>query len=306
MPNSNKNQELRAINGILGLASLITVLSIVYLLNAHHQDYTKISHLTSPFKTQTKVKKEKPKVVLPEPTDLMPQKNHNNAAKSYAYDTAEIRDYITGQKNYEGKKLVFLTIDDGANQTITPQVLDVLKAHQVPATFFVIGATVYDENAEIFKRQIKEGHALALHSMYHSFATLYPNAIPNPPQILAEAQEGHQLLQTILGTDFKTRVWRYPGGAMSWQGLEESHSLLAQNGFEWIDWNANVGDAEQFRPQTVEEMVAFQTNSYQHFPESNVRVVLMHDTEGKELTLASLPQIIQYYKDQGYEFGVLN
>ena len=36
-----------------------------------------------------------------------------------------------------------------------------------------------------------------------------------------------------------------------------------------------------------------------------LKVVLMHDTAGKELTVQTLPQIIEYFKDQGYTFGVL-
>ena len=45
--------------------------------------------------------------------------------------------------------------------------------------------------------------------------------------------------------------------------------------------------------------------SQQYFPESHVKVVLMHDAAGKELTIQTLPQIIEYFKNQGYTFGVL-
>lgn len=303
---STKKKELPAINGMISLASLITILSLLYVLGTRSIDYEKLNAIFPFIKYEKKVK-PKEEVVL-DPTALATGTNHNNAASSYAYDTAEIRAYMRGEKEYTGEKLVFITIDDGANHNITPRILDILKDQQVPATFFVIGRTVYDEFADVFQRQIAEGHAIGLHSVSHDMGLLYPGGVPNVTQILSEAQEEQQYLKNILGADFNSKVWRYPGGAMSWQGIEESNAVLAQNGFEWIDWNASVGDAEaaNIRPNNLQEMLDYHTLSYSHFPESDVRVVLMHDAYDKELTVEALPHIIKYYRDQGYKFGVLS
>ena len=113
--------------------------------------------------------------------------------------------------------------------------------------------------------------------------------------------------QAILGKDFKTRIFRYPGGHMSWQGLESTDQALAKEGVQWIDWNMLCGDAEPLsvRPTTSESMMAYMDGSQKYFPETTVKVVLMHDTAGKELTVQTLPQIIEYFKNQGYTFGVL-
>ena len=94
---------------------------------------------------------------------------------------------------------------------------------------------------------------------------------------------------------------------MSWQGLEATDHALANQGIQWIDWNMLCGDAEpaSVRPTTSETMMAYMDGSQQYFPESHVKVVLMHDTAGKELTVQTLPQIIEYFKNQGYTFGVL-
>ena len=71
--------------------------------------------------------------------ELMPGENHLVQANSYAYNTAEIRAYIRGEKKYTGKdKLVFLTFDDGPNTSITPQVLATLKKNNVHGTFFLL------------------------------------------------------------------------------------------------------------------------------------------------------------------------
>ncbi|AXT15850.1 Peptidoglycan N-acetylglucosamine deacetylase [Streptococcus thermophilus] len=94
---------------------------------------------------------------------------------------------------------------------------------------------------------------------------------------------------------------------MSWQGLKETDQALAKQDVQWIDWNTLCGDAEPLsvRPTTSESMMAYMDDSQKYFPETTVKVVLMHDTAGKELTVQTLPQIIEYFKNQGYTFGVL-
>ena len=85
---------------------------------------------------------------------------------------------------------------------------------------------------------------------------------------------------------------------MSWQGLESTDQALANKGIQWIDWNMLCGDAGPLsvRPTTSESMMAYMDGSQKYFPETTVKVVLMHDTAGKELTVQTLPQIIEYFK----------
>ena len=240
-------------------------------------------------------------------TTLKPGSNHNIAAVDYAYDVTAVRNTIKGYSQEVQGKIVFLTSDDGIDDNLTPQVMDTLTAYGVPATFFHIGYTITEENADILKRQIKEGHAIASHSLSHNFNLLYPGRVPNQEQIVSEVQQTNANFQAILGKDFNTRVFRYPGGHMSWNGLEATDTSLANLGMEWIDWNMLTGDAEPLavRPTTSEGMMAYLDGSQKYFPETEVKVVLMHDTAGKELTAQTLPQIIEYYQNQGYTFGVL-
>ena len=42
------------------------------------------------------------------------------------------------------------------------------------------------------------------------------------------------------------------------------------------------------------------------YPDSHVRVVLMHDAVGKDLTVKTLSKIIAYYRSNGYKFGILS
>jgi len=61
---------------------------------------------------------------------------------------------------------VAITFDDGPDPGWTPQVLDVLHAHQAKATFFVIGKFV-DAHADVMRRLHARGHALGNHTYNH-------------------------------------------------------------------------------------------------------------------------------------------
>ena len=61
---------------------------------------------------------------------------------------------------------IALTFDDGPSATLTPKLLDLLAAHQMKATFFVVGQNAAD-NPAILKRALREGHEIANHSWSH-------------------------------------------------------------------------------------------------------------------------------------------
>ncbi len=250
-------------------------------------------------KEQKETKKEK------DPLMHLKGKNYNEKAKNYVYSTKEIQDTMTGQTPYK-EKVVFLTFDDGPNMLITPKILDVLKEKEVPATFFVVGSQISGETKEVLEREIKEGHGIAMHSLNHDYQLLYPGRSGNPDEIIKQAEKTQQLLKKQLGADFETKVWRYPGGHMSWQNLEVADKRLNEKGIHWMDWNSAVGDAVALneQPKSVPEMVAYLKKSLTEFPNNGVHIILMHDAVDKELTLQSLPEVIDYFKGEGFKFGI--
>ncbi|MGZ4031347.1 MAG: polysaccharide deacetylase family protein, partial [Tumebacillaceae bacterium] len=64
------------------------------------------------------------------------------------------------------QKSLYLTFDNGYENGYTEKVLDVLKAKQVPATFFVTGQYIKDQ-PELLKRMVAEGHIIGNHSWSH-------------------------------------------------------------------------------------------------------------------------------------------
>ena len=63
---------------------------------------------------------------------------------------------------YSDEKVAYLTFDDGPSKNITPQILDILKQENIPATFFVLGSRV-ELNPDVLKREYEEGHYIANH-----------------------------------------------------------------------------------------------------------------------------------------------
>src|ERR1700736_507403 len=61
---------------------------------------------------------------------------------------------------------IAMTFDDGPSAKLTPKLLDLLAAHHIKATFFLIGQNVA-ENPEIAAREVREGHEIANHSWSH-------------------------------------------------------------------------------------------------------------------------------------------
>lgn len=241
--------------------------------------------------------------------------NHIAEANKYAYDTDQVKKW-SKDSDYEGPKLAFLTFDDGISQ-ITPKILDTLKEKDARATFFLLGKNLTDSTKPVLERMYNEGNALALHSMWHDYDILYPGRYPDPDAIYSEVTNQNQVIKSLLGNHVDTRVFRYPGGHMSWnkEGLKASDKVLEDNGYKWIDWNSMNGDAQSKRitrqadiprPKTVDQAISNVDTSKSYAANSDVLIVLMHDAGDKELTAKSLGALIDHLREQGYEFGILS
>ena len=230
--------------------------------------------------------------------------SHIKSASAYAHKASDVQAWLRG-KAEPPRKLVFLTFDDGPNHVTTPRILETMKKEGVHATFFVVGSMVKNE-PDLLKREIAEGHAVNLHSYSHNYKRLYPRRVGNTKAITAEYDQALAAVREILGPGFFAEGWRYPGGHVSWKGLAGADQALLERGSHWIDWNADSGDSfpKSRRPTTVAQMVKNSTEPIRQ--NSDIAVVLAHDTPDKKLTADSLAQVIKAYKAAGYEFGIIS
>lgn len=254
--------------------------------------------------------KEKPEEKKLDNSGYIALKDDPNAddAEMVAKNT---NDLLTGAKQYpvrtDGKKVVYLTFDDGPSTTNTPTVLKTLEKYNVKGTFFIMGKSLAanDTAKELLKEIAKNGHAIANHSYSHDYAYLYPGRTMNVHNMLKDFNKNDELMKSVLGKDFSTRVIRLPGGYWSWKGREPFKKKMQELNISNIDWNALNGDAEG-KKKNAPELVEFLKKSVNELgPNADSIVVLMHDTYGKAETAKALPQIIEYFKDKGFEFRTI-
>ncbi|WP_035291012.1 polysaccharide deacetylase family protein [Clostridium sp. KNHs214] len=241
------------------------------------------------------------------PEDILKAANVTVEGNKYAYDAKKIEETLKSGKAYvDGKKIAFLTFDDGPSTTVTPKILDILKENNLKATFFIVGNSLEtsDGAKEILKRTIKEGHAIGNHTYSHNYKHLYPGRFVNANNFMNEIDQNERIMKSVLGEDFHTRVVRFPGGHMSWKGTEGIDKVMNDRNYAYIDWNALSGDAEG-RRRTPEQLAARVKGEITENCKPDRVVVLMHDTYGKENTAKSLQEIINHLKSLGYEFKTL-
>lgn len=225
--------------------------------------------------------------------------------EEYSFDAQIIESKLSKyDSSMDGEKVVFLTFDDGTSKTVTPEILNILKEENVKATFFLTGNTIEgggDDAKELVRRELREGHAIANHSYSHDYQYLYPNRTLNLENFINDFKKNEELLKSILGENFSTKVIRCPGGLMSWKGMDELRAYLSENDMASIDWNALNADA-QGKKKSASELVEYAKETSK---DKDMVVLLMHDTYGKEETAKALPEIIKYYKSNGYKFKTL-
>lgn len=190
----------------------------------------------------------------------------------------------------ESVKTVYLTFDDGPSDRVTPKILQILQQEDVPATFFIIG-----QQAEIrpylIKQELAQGHSVALHSYSHN----YPQIYRSTTSLLQDINKCNDVLYTITGT--YSAIYRFPGGSF---GLNAELIQAVENrGFTHVDWNASCRDAELYNPTAWELFCATKQTSQKH---KHV-VLLLHDSTTRTTTAEALPDIIHYFKEQGFTFA---
>ena len=197
---------------------------------------------------------------------------------------------------YSDEKQVYLTFDDGPSKDITPQILDILKENNVPATFFVLGSRV-ELYPDMLKRENEEGHYIANHGYSHKYSQIYQSK----DSVFEEYRITENAIKNALNNqDFNTYLFRFPGGSSGgrYESIKaEARDLFRSYGIAFTNWNCLTGDAENktTREACINEMIRTKANQ-------NSIILLMHDANDKIQTVEALPGIIEYFRNEGYTF----
>lgn len=177
------------------------------------------------------------------------------------------------------EKVVALTFDDGPQTYFTPQVLDILQAHHVPAAFFCIGKNV-EAQEELLKRMHAEGHLIGNHSYSHHFWFDLFGA----GQMLEELRLTDTLVENATG--LRPHFFRPPYGVTN----PNLRKAVVRGGYFPLGWNIRSLDT---MAKKEEDLLHRITSKLQ--PGS---IILLHDS--MEITVKILPALIGAIRSKGY------
>lgn len=212
-------------------------------------------------------------------------------------DGTPTANYLEIYPEEAGSKVIYLTFDDGPSSKVTPQILDILKQHNVKATFFMVAKNA-EQYPDIVKRVAQEGHSVASHSYSHDYETMYLDV----EAFRAEIHAAKEALINIVGEDNYTDIFRFPGGAFREEKLEFKEVLIQEN-IPYVNWNCLTGDSETKNP--VSANLIARAKSTAASAGSGPLILLMHDAGAKQATADALPAIIENFKSEGYQFEAL-
>ena len=178
-------------------------------------------------------------------------------------------------QDFEGKKLVALTFDDGPSAATTGRLLDILAEKGVRATFFVLGSRA-EQNPEILRRQVTE-HEVGSHTVGHIDMTKM--------SVEAVRADTETMRGVIAAAGGELRLVRPPYGSIGAAAREGTGTPLVLWKVDPKDWQ--VRDAATVRQRVVEATY-------------DGAIVLMHDIY--ESTVEAVGGIIDDLRAQGYEF----
>ena len=194
------------------------------------------------------------------------------------------------------EKQVFLTFDDGPSEEITPQILDILKEEDVPATFFVLGKNV-KLYPELVKQEYDDGHFIANHGYTHTYSQIYSSV----DSVVNEYNDTNEEIRKAIGNDeYDPHLFRFPGGSSGgpYDSLKaKAKKYLADNQVASTNWNCLTSDAAGNYSVDSQYKGALETQG-----KSTSLIVLMHDAADKKYTPETLRLLIKHYKEEGYEF----
>ena len=178
------------------------------------------------------------------------------------------------------KKYIALTFDDGPSDTTSLKVLEKLKKHNVPGSFFLIGDQITPEREHIIRAELEYGCDIENHSLTHSDMREF-----DADTIRAEIEETTRRIVNITGKEpmFFRPPYIYVNDLM----------------LETIPYIFICGTASQdWVPETTAEERAKNVIDVSRDGD----VVLLHDLEGNQATVDALDIIIPELKKRDFEF----
>src|SRR5213080_295315 len=176
---------------------------------------------------------------------------------------------------------VAMTFDDGPSAKLTPKLLDLLAAHHIKATFFLIGQNVA-ENPEIVAREVREGHEIANHSWSH------PNlAKMSDDGVRGQLRKTEDAIRSAIGN--RPTLMRPPYGSIS---TRQKKWINHEFGYKIVLWDVDPLDWRRPGPNVVCNRIVKNTRAGS--------IVLAHDIHPG--TIEAMPCVLNQLEAKGFKF----
>lgn len=181
----------------------------------------------------------------------------------------------------KGRKVVYITFDDGPIPEVTPWVLDTLDRFGAKATFFMVGDNVR-RHPELLEEVKRRGHSWGNHTMHHLQGFKVPTM-----RYMRDITEA----DTLIGSP----LFRPPHGLIRW-----AQAAAIKHHYNIVMYDLVTRDySRKLTPDKVMANVRRYTR--------NGSIIVFHDSLKAERNLrAVLPQALQWLKEKGYEFEKLD
>ena len=201
----------------------------------------------------------------------------------------ELDGYDAAYLGDTARKVIYLTFDAGYENGCTGKILDVLKKHDVPAAFFLVG-NYMEKNPDLVRRMAREGHTVGNHTMHHYDMS----KISDPAAFRKELEDLQALYLQITGQELP-KYYRPPQGTYSRSNLEQAKAL----GYKTVFWSlAYVDWLTDDQPTAQQAFSKLLPRTHQG------AVVLLHSTS--ETNAAILDELLTRWKEMGYRFASLD
>lgn len=188
---------------------------------------------------------------------------------------------VTYNRGLSNRPYVAMTYDDGPHPKNTPRLLDMLRARNIKATFYVIGRNV-DRYPQIARRIVAEGHEIGNHTYTHPKLTSLGDA-----QVRQEMQRTQDAIARATGV--RPRTMRPPYGALT---TRQRQLVFDQFNYPTIMWSV---DPEDWRRPGV-AVVRSRLVNRAH----NGAILLAHDLHAP--TVDAMPGTFDGLLRKGYQF----
>jgi peptidoglycan/xylan/chitin deacetylase (PgdA/CDA1 family) len=148
--------------------------------------------------------------------------------------------HLPAPANLARAGMIAVTIDDGPDPQITPQVLDLLAAHRARATFFCVGENI-EQYPQLARAIVAAGHGIENHSFHHPlhFSALGPGGMSR------EIQRTQDIIASVTGET--AQFFRAPAGLRN-PFLDR---VLVKAHLRLVSWTRRGFDTVNRKPEAV-------------------------------------------------------